>query len=72
MAEAIGARRAVEFAREMGFSSIEYEGDSREVVLALENSEECCGFYGNIVMDTRLLLGLFPCWRIAHVGHDGN
>jgi hypothetical protein len=32
VAEAIGARRVVEFAREMGFSSIEIEGVSREVV----------------------------------------
>ncbi|XP_062165107.1 uncharacterized protein LOC133871708 [Alnus glutinosa] len=72
MAEAIGARRVVEFAREMGFSSIELEGDSREVVLALGSSEQFCGFYGNIVMETWLLLGLFPCWRITHVGCDGS
>lgn len=60
VAEAIGARRAVKFARKMGFSSIEIEGDSREVVLALRNSEECCVSYENIVTETRLLLGSFP------------
>jgi len=38
VAETVGARRAVEFARERGFSSIVIEGDSREVVLALGNS----------------------------------
>jgi hypothetical protein len=53
VAEAIRARRAVEFARVMGFSSIEIEGDSHEVVLALGNSGERCVSYGNIVTETR-------------------
>lgn len=61
VAEAIGARRAMEFAREMGFSSIEIEGDSLVVVLALGNSGECCISYGNIVLETRWLLCSFPC-----------
>jgi ribonuclease HI len=70
--EAFGARRAVEFAREMGFSSIEIEGDSREVVLALENSGDCCVSYRNLVSKTRILLFSFPHWKIGHVGLDGN
>jgi hypothetical protein len=37
--EAIGARRAVEFGRELGFHSIELEGDAREVVLVLGTGE---------------------------------
>jgi hypothetical protein len=72
VAEAYGARRAVEFAREMGFSSIIIEGDSREVVLALGNSGDCCVSYGDLVSDTRVLLSFFPHWNIAHVGRDGN
>jgi hypothetical protein len=59
VAEAISARRAVEFGREMGFSSIELEGEAQEIVLALGSSEECCGVYENIIMETRLLLGSF-------------
>lgn len=72
VAEAFGARRAVEFAREMGFSSIEIEGDSREVVLALRNSGDCCVSYRNLVSETRILLSSFSHWKIAHVGRDGN
>jgi ribonuclease HI len=72
VAEAFGARRAVEFARERGFSSIVIEGDSREVVLALGNSGDCCVSYGDLVSDTRALLSSFPHWKIAQVGREGN
>jgi ribonuclease HI len=72
VAEAFGARRAVEFARERGFSSIVIEGDSREVVLALGNSGDCCVSYGDIISDVRALLSSFPHWKIAHVGREGN
>jgi hypothetical protein len=56
----------------MGFSSIVIEGDSREVVMALENSGDCCVSYRNLVSKTRILLSSFPHWKIAHVGRDGN
>jgi hypothetical protein len=72
VAEAISAKRAVEFGREMGFPSIELEGDAREIVLALGSSEERCGAYGNIIMEIRLLLGSFLYWRVGHVGRQGN
>jgi hypothetical protein len=39
VAEAIGAKRAVEFGKERGFSSIELEGDALEIVLALSSLE---------------------------------
>jgi ribonuclease HI len=72
VAEAFGARRAVEFARERGFSSIVIEGDSREVVLALGNSGDCCVSYGDLISNARALLSSFPHWKIAHVGREGN
>jgi hypothetical protein len=49
VAKAIGARRAVQFGREMGFISIELEGDACEIILALENSVESASIYENIV-----------------------
>ncbi|XP_062176144.1 uncharacterized protein LOC133881222 [Alnus glutinosa] len=72
VAEAFGARRAVEFARERGFSFIVIEGDSREVVLALGNSGDCCVSYGDLISDARALLSSFLHWKIAHVGREGN
>jgi hypothetical protein len=71
VAKAISARRAIEFGRKMGFHSIELEGDAREVVLALGSPEECCRVYGNIIMRTRLLLGMFHYWRVGHAGREG-
>jgi pantoate kinase len=66
-AEAIGARRAVEFGHELGFNSIELEGDVREVVLALESAEVCEAAYESIIMETHLLLESYQFWMVNHI-----
>jgi hypothetical protein len=71
VAEAIGAKRAVEFGREKGFPSIELEGDALQIVLAL-SLEECCGAFENVITETKLLLDTYSCWRVGHVGRQGN
>jgi len=71
-AEAIVARRAVEFGREMGFASIELEGDAREVVLALGRAEACEAVFGSIIMETRLLLQSFQFYSVSHIRREGN
>jgi hypothetical protein len=58
VAEAIGAKRAVEFGRERGFPSIKLEGDALEIVLALRSLEECCGAYGNVITETVIVRNL--------------
>lgn len=65
--EAIGARGAVEFGRELGFNSIELEGDVREVVLALESAEVCEAAYESIIMETHLLLESYQFWMVNHI-----
>jgi hypothetical protein len=72
VAEAIGARRAVQFGQEMGFSLIELEGDAREIILALGNPTEAANIYGNLVSETRKILESFRSWKISHVRREGN
>jgi len=72
VAEAIGARRAVQFGCDMGFDSIELEGDAREIILALGNSVESGSIYENMVLETRQMLENFHSWRISHVRREGN
>jgi hypothetical protein len=43
----------------MGFSSIELEGDAREIILALGNPTEAASIYGNLVLKTRQILVIF-------------
>ncbi|XP_062145408.1 uncharacterized protein LOC133852660 [Alnus glutinosa] len=46
IAEAIAARFAVLFGRNLGFESIDLEGDAREIILALENTEDADSIHG--------------------------
>jgi hypothetical protein len=72
VAEAIVARRAVQFGCNMGFESIELEGDAREIILTLGSSAEADSIYGNTVFEARQMLGTFLSWRISHVRREGN
>jgi len=71
-AEAIAARRAVQFGCDMGFDSIELKGDAREIILALGNFVEADSIYGNTVLEARQRLESFHSWRISHVRREGN
>ncbi|XP_062157888.1 uncharacterized protein LOC133865460 [Alnus glutinosa] len=72
VAEAIAARRAVQFAHNMGVQSMELEGDAREIILALRSSAEVDSSVGNLVLEARRMLETFPSWRVSHVRRDGN
>jgi hypothetical protein len=67
VAEAIGARGAAQFGHEIGFSSIELEGDARENILTLGDHLNAESFYGNLVSETRQILESFRSWRVSHV-----
>jgi len=49
VAEALGARRAVEFGRDMGYEAIELEGDASEIVEAIGNSAKTANRFGGII-----------------------
>jgi ribonuclease HI len=72
VAEAIAARRAVQFGCNMGFESIELEGDAREIILALGSSAEADSIYGNTMFEARQMLETFLSWRISHVRREWN
>jgi hypothetical protein len=72
VAEAIAARRVVQFGCNMGFDSIELEGDAREIILALGSSVEADSIYGNTVYEARQMLETFLSWRVSHMRREGN
>jgi len=67
VAKSLRARRALEFGRCLGFSSIVLEGDAKGVIMGLGSSEDCGGSH-----EGRMLLKSFCSWSINHVRREGN
>lgn len=55
MAEALAARRAVVFARELSFFEVHIEGDCLRVIQALQDSDRCYTLFGHITDETQRL-----------------
>jgi len=72
VAEAYGARQAVEFGCFLGLNSVIVEGDATVIISALGRTEEEDGNFGSLIMDARSLLCGFLSWDISHVRRDGN
>ncbi|XP_059436284.1 uncharacterized protein LOC132169234 [Corylus avellana] len=60
--EAMAALEAVEFSREVGLQDVILEGDSLQVVQALQKTEQNWIPYGHIVEDARLILNTRRNW----------
>uniref|UniRef100_A0A2N9GCA1 RNase H type-1 domain-containing protein n=1 Tax=Fagus sylvatica TaxID=28930 RepID=A0A2N9GCA1_FAGSY len=71
-AEAIAAREAVTFAREIGILDAEVEGDSLTICNALKNWDSVFVSIGDIIDEAHLLAGAFQQISFSHVKRDGN
>jgi ribonuclease HI len=71
-AEAMAARRAVEFCIEVGVHDVIFEGDSLLVVKAVQDSQPSWLPYGQIINDIKWALGSLRRWNIRHVKRDAN
>ncbi|KAL0005365.1 hypothetical protein SO802_012926 [Lithocarpus litseifolius] len=72
MVEALAARRAVMFAKEISVFRVVVEGDSLQVIKAVNNSKLSMSSYGHIIDETRLLSTSFSCCNFVHVQREGN
>ena len=70
--EALAARKAIQFALEVGLSEVEVEDDSLIICEALKNREPCFASYGNIVDNTLVLTHGLQCVSISQVKREGN
>ena len=74
--EALAARRAMEFALELGFDNVILEGDSEVLMKTLKNGRNSLTHYGNLIADIFFLTSHFSrvqfsfvrrqCNRLAH------
>ena len=72
MAEALAARRAVVFARELSFFEVQIEGDRLRIIQALQASNRCYTLYGHIIDETKRLGSLLRRCQFQHVKRDWN
>lgn len=54
--EAVGAWVAVDMCRQLGITHVILEGDSLEVVQAIQKEGKCWSIYGHLINDTKSLL----------------
>jgi hypothetical protein len=72
VAEAYGARLAVEFGIFLGLRSIILEGDASEIIQALRSSDSVLGKFGSLISDAQNLLSSFGFYACTHVRREGN
>ena len=70
--EALAARRAVEFALEIGITLAIFEGDSDTITKDLNNLEPSLALHGHLIQDVKLLESFFNCINSVHVHCQGN
>ena len=70
--EAMAARRAVEFAQELGITRAIIEGDSKSICKDLLNSSPSLALHGLLIRDAQELALFFLKISFSHVFHQGN
>ena len=72
MIEALAARRAVFFAKEVGIDDVEVEGDAETVMHDLSSSAPLHTPYGLVIEDTKALIQEFQRLTLSHTRRSGN
>ncbi|XP_028123307.1 uncharacterized protein LOC114320351 [Camellia sinensis] len=70
--EALGAVKALQFGYDLGLDNIQLEGDSLNVVSAIQGKTENLSCYGHFVDVAQVLLLQFHSSSVSHVYRDGN
>ena len=70
--EALAARRAVEFAQELGFTRVIIEGDSESICKDLSNPSPSLALHGLLIRDAHELALSFTSITFAQISRQGN
>lgn len=70
--EALAARRAIEFAVELGVTRAIIEGDSEIICKDLSNPSPSFALHGLLIQDAQQLALTFTDFSFSHVGRQGN
>ena len=67
LVEALAARRAVWFAKELNLSSVELEGDSSRVIKALNDLRKCNTHFGHVIDESMRVNASLRFCKFQHV-----
>ena len=70
--EALAARKALEFAQEMGLAEVLLEGDSSLLMAALNSKKPVLAPYGLMIQDSLSLSSAFSKLSYSHTKREGN
>ena len=70
--EAMAAARAISFAHGLGFTSFVLEGDSINIIKALQSDDESLSPYGHILSSAKSMVVAGSNMTYLHVGRTGN
>ena len=70
--EALAARRAMEFALELGFNRVILEGDSEVICRELQDQSPSLALHGHILQDVKYLAGAFQSVKFSQTRRQGN
>ena len=70
--EALAARRAMEFALELGFDNVTLKGDSEVLVKTLNDGGNTLAHYGNLTADILFLTSHFSKFQFSFVRRQCN
>jgi hypothetical protein len=71
-AEAVAVWKLADVCSSLGLTKIMLEGDSLEVVKALQTEGPCWSRFGLMINDAKILLNSLQEWRVCHVKRAGN
>nr|POF03373.1 putative ribonuclease h protein [Quercus suber] len=72
MVEVLAARRALIFAKELGFDQVILEGDYEIAIKAMKSDDYSAAAFGHIVFDIKALSTQFRCVIFQHTRRQGN
>ena len=70
--EAMAARRAISFAKELDLPKVIFEGDAAGIIDFLNSEEDCLAPFGHIIEESRYLGASFSAFAFSHVKRLGN
>jgi ribonuclease HI len=70
--EALAARRAILFAKEVGLTNVVFEGDAANIIRDLRSSETLHSAYGLVIEDAKAMLRDFQAYSLSHTRRSGN
>uniref|UniRef100_A0A2N9H8G1 RNase H type-1 domain-containing protein n=1 Tax=Fagus sylvatica TaxID=28930 RepID=A0A2N9H8G1_FAGSY len=72
MIEALAAKRAIIFAKEVGVADVEFEGDAENVIRDLSSNDPIHTPYGLVLEDATAMLQEFQRFSMSHTRRSGN